>query len=205
MPPVTTPHDLLVLHGLRVVGFCDIERLTEATGLNHDEVESELIDLAVAGLVTRTPGPFGGWGPTEAGRISDAERVGAELDRTGARDLAVRTHKAFEELNPEALDLCGAWQLRPLDGVVTANDHTDPAYDARVLAAFADLERRRDDVCADLALALSRFGRYRVRLSEALERAHAGELDRVADATDSFHTVWSQLHEDLLATLGIPR
>lgn len=205
MTPVTTPHDLLVLHGLRVVGFCGVERLAEATGLDRDDVESELIDLAVAGLVTRTPGPFGGWGPTEEGRAADAERIGLELDRSGARDLAARTHRAFEELNPEALDLCGAWQLRPLDGVVTANDHTDPAYDARVLAAFVDLERRRADVCADLVLPLPRFGRYRLRSTGALERAHAGELDKVADATDSFHTVWSQLHEDLLATLGVPR
>ncbi|SIO90047.1 hypothetical protein BQ8420_24690 [Nocardiopsis sp. JB363] len=205
MPPVTTPPDLLVLHGLRVVGFCGLERLAEATGLSHEDVESELIDLAVSGLVTRVPGPFGGWGPTEAGRAADAERVSAELDRAGARDLAADTHEAFEELNAEALDLCGAWQLRPLDGVVTANDHTDAAYDARVLEALADLELRTADVCAELALALPRFGRYRVRLARALERARAGELDQVADGTDSFHTVWSQLHEDLLATLGIPR
>jgi hypothetical protein len=27
----------------------------------------------------------------------------------------------------------------------------------------------------------------------------------VADSTESYHTVWFQLHEDLLATLGMPR
>jgi hypothetical protein len=27
----------------------------------------------------------------------------------------------------------------------------------------------------------------------------------VTDSTESYHIVWFQLHEDLLATLGIPR
>jgi hypothetical protein len=32
-----------------------------------------------------------------------------------------------------------------------------------------------------------------------------GALDYVADNLESYHSVWFQLHEDLLATLGIPR
>jgi hypothetical protein len=30
-------------------------------------------------------------------------------------------------------------------------------------------------------------------------------LEYVSDSTESYHAVWFQLHEDLLATLGIPR
>lgn len=55
------------------------------------------------------------------------------------------------ELNPELLDLCTAWQLRPVDGVQTLNDHTDPGYDARVLDLFADLDQRLATGCADLS------------------------------------------------------
>ena len=44
-----------------------------------------------------------------------------------------------------------------------------------------------------------------MRLFEALTRAYAGALGYVADNMDSYHSVWFQLHEDLLATLGIPR
>lgn len=106
---------------------------------------------------------------------------------------------------PEPLELCRAWQLRPSDGDVAVNDHSDPAYDARVLGRFADLHERALPVCHDLEAALPRFGRYRSRLTHALDRARAGELAYVTDTTTAYHTVWAELHEDLLATLGIPR
>ena len=85
------------------------------------------------------------------------------------------------------------------------NDHSDPGYDARVLDRLTDLDRRAEAVCADLSAAMLRFRRYRVRLGDALARARSGALDYVTDSTASYHTVWFQLHEDLLATLGIPR
>jgi hypothetical protein len=50
-----------------------------------------------------------------------------------------------------------------------------------------------------------RFGRYRVRLSDALARARSGAGGYVTEEMASYHSVWFQLHEDLLATLGIPR
>lgn len=48
---------LLVLHTLRCIGFA---RIAGATGMRESDVESELIDLAVAGLVTHFAGEFGG-------------------------------------------------------------------------------------------------------------------------------------------------
>lgn len=147
MPPVTTPHDLLVLHGLRVVGFCDIERLAEATGLNHDEVESELIDLAVAGLVTRTPGPFGGWGPSEAGRISDAERVGAELDLALARLESVTGRTFGDPGGPDrALTVSvrsGASVSMPgmMDTVLGLGTGSDPGEEVRAAVVARSLGR----------------------------------------------------------------
>ena len=183
--------DLLVLHALRCIGFAGLPRIAAATGLPESDVESELIDLAVAGLVTHVPG---GWGLTEAGRAADAVRIAAELD---SRKAAVsQAYERFLLLNPELLDLCTAWQLRSV---------TDPAAERRVLGLLADLDRRAAVVCADLAAALPRFGRYRVRLAGALARVHAGDLDYVTDNFEAYHTVWFQLHEDLLATLGIPR
>ncbi|RAY14037.1 transcriptional regulator [Actinomadura craniellae] len=201
----STSADLLVLHALRCVGFVELARVAEAVGLPEADVESELIDLAVAGLVTRVPGAFGGWGVTDAGRVADAERISVELDAAGARAAVARAFEGFLVLNPELLDLCTAWQMRSVDGVVTSNDHSDPAYDARVLGRLADLDRRADVVCADLSAVLSRFRRYRVRLTDALTRVRSGELEYVVDHLSSYHTVWFQLHEDLLVTLGIPR
>ncbi|MEU4623877.1 transcriptional regulator [Actinoplanes sp. NPDC023801] len=197
--------DLLVLHTLRCLGFTDPARVADAAALTEADAESRLIDLAVEGLVTRTPGPFGGWGLTEAGKSEDARLVAAELAAAGTRDAVTGAFERFLVLNPELLDLCTAWHMRPVHGVTEVNDHTDAGYDARVLARFADLDRRAADVCADLGTALPRFARYRERLTAALARATAGELEHLADTTTSYHNVWFQLHEDLLVTLGIPR
>lgn len=203
--PHSTSIDLLVLHTLRCMGFTALSRLAETAGLPEADAESELIDLAVAGLVTRVPGEFGGWGLTEAGRAADAERISAELDAAGARAAVTQAFDGFLVLNPELLDLCTAWQLRPVDGVATMNDHTDAAYDARVLDRFVEFDQRADVVCTALSRAMPRFGRYRTRLTDALTRARSGELDYLTDGMASYHAVWFQLHEDLLVTLGIPR
>lgn len=196
--------DLFVLHALRCVGTAGLARVASFTGFDESDVESELIDLAVAGLVTHHKG-FGGWALTESGRVADAERTKAELESAGTRPALAEAFDAFLVLNPELLDLCTAWQVRSADGVTTINDHSDAAYDARVLALFTDFHARAVVVIAALADAVPRFGRYDARLSEALDRAQAGELERLADTIDSCHTIWAELHEDLLATLGIAR
>ncbi|TDB95750.1 transcriptional regulator [Nonomuraea longispora] len=195
-----------VLHALRCAGHAGLARVSAVTGLDESEAESELIDLAVAGLVTHLADGFDVWGLTEAGRVADAEWIAGELEAGGARPAVAAAYERFLVLNPELLDLCTAWQLRRIDGVMVVNDHDDPAYDTRVLGRFADFDRRAALVCAELAAALPRFGRYRTRLAEALDRAHSGELEYVANhVASSYHIVWAQLHEDLLATLGIPR
>jgi len=206
--PGTGDH-LLVLHALRCGGYAGIDRVAAATGLSASDIESELIDLAAKGLVTHLGGDLDIWGDvwglTDAGHAADAERIAGELDSVGARDAVRAAYERFLVLNPELLDLCTAWQLRPVDGVTTVNDHNDRAYDARVLERFAELHERAVPVCSELEAALPRFGRYRSRLAGALDYARAGELNHVTDNTTSYHAVWAQLHEDLLATLGIPR
>jgi len=58
----------------------------------------------------------------------------------------------------------------------------------------------------ELADSLPRFGDYQEKFSAALARARAGQVQWVAGVgLLSCHTVWMQLHEDLLSTLGISR
>ena len=199
MTPPESPHstgtDLLVLHALRCVGFAGLARVAAATGLPEPDAESELIDLARAGLVTHLAGTFGGWGLTPAGRAADAVRIAEELEASGGRTAVADAYDDFLVLNPELLDLCTAWQLRP----------AGPAYEARVLDRLTDFDQRAGVVCAALSAPLPRFLRYRVRLTGALTHARSGALEYVTDSVESYHAVWFQLHEDLLATLGIPR
>lgn len=196
---------LLVLHALRCMGFAGLARIAEATGLDEAGVEAELLDLAVAGLASHLSGSFGGWGLTEAGKAVDAERIAAELDASGAKPAVEDAYAAFLVLNPELLEICAAWQSPASQGAAQPAGTGGRMHESRVLDRLADLHRRVQPVCGDLATALARFGPYRVRLAGALARAQAGETEFVTDGTSSYHSVWFQLHEDLLVTLGIPR
>jgi hypothetical protein len=50
---------------------------------------------------------------------------------------------------------------------------------------------------------LPRFAYYRTRLLAALEKAEAGNIQWVSSPTiESYHTLWFELHEDLLRLLG---
>ncbi|GAA0941505.1 transcriptional regulator [Actinocorallia libanotica] len=202
--PQTDPR-LLVLHALRCAGACGLARLRAVTGLDAARLDFVLIDHTVDGLTARVSDDPPCWRLTDAGRAEHARLIADELAAAGARASVEAAFDRFLVLNPELLDLCTAWQLRTVDGAMVANDHGDAAYDARVLDRFADLDRRAAAVCAELDEVLPRFGRYRVRLAEALDRASSGALEYVTDSTTSYHTVWAEWHEDLLLTLGRSR
>lgn len=175
-----------VLHALRCIGAVGSAGVADAAGVSESDAESELIDLAVDGLVTFERGAFGGWRITALGKATDDKTMADELDASGVRAAVEAAYRGFLELNPELLDLCTAWQLRTAE--VT-----------RIVERFADLHAR----CSALLLAtpLPRFERHRTGLGEALGRARAGQTDWL----DSYHTRWFRLHEDFLVTLGIPR
>ena len=72
--------------------------------------------------------------------------------------------------------------------------------------AVYDLHAEVVPICNDLGAALHRFGGYGARLSHALDRVRGGDTDWFTKPMiDSYHTVWFELHEDLLVTLGIDR
>jgi hypothetical protein len=61
-------------------------------------------------------------------------------------------------------------------------------------------------VLAGLAATLARYSPFGPRLGGAIERIRAGEHDYVTKPIiDSYHTIWFELHEDLLTSLGIDR
>ena len=195
----------LVLHTLRCIGSTSAERIAGVCGLGGETVESELIDLAVDGLVGYEGGGYGGWSLTVAGQAADAAALTAELEDLGVREVVHAAHQRFEGLNAPVMQACSDWQLKRGVGGAVVNDHDDREYDDAVLARLATLDDRAQRLCASLGEAMQHFGRYGPRLGEAIDRALAGDVSYVADHVDGYHAVWFQLHEDLLATLGLPR
>jgi DNA-binding MarR family transcriptional regulator len=200
--PRSSDTRLLVLHGLRLKGFAEPEAVAELTGLAHDDVVKHLDALHDEGLVVHREGRVTGWQVTAAGRLEQERLLAEEVDDLGVRAAIEDAYRRFLALNGDLLDVCTAWQLR--DDVI--NDHADLAYDAGVVDRLNELHAHAEPILADLEATLDRYDGYRDRLDGALARLRDGETDWFTKPLiDSYHTVWFQLHEDLLNTLGIER
>jgi hypothetical protein len=197
---------LLVLHGLRLKGAAELDVLADAVGLPATEVETLLHALGHDRLVEHRSGPLTGWMLTTAGRAEHARLVGAEVDATDSRQVVTDVYRRFRALNAEVLTTCSRWQVRDVAGAPVRNDHSDASYDARVVADLERLHRQAGPLLDDLAATLDRYRPYGPRLSHAVERVSAGDGDWFTrPVMPSYHTVWFELHEDLLTTLGLDR
>jgi cytochrome oxidase assembly protein ShyY1 len=203
----STDLGLMVHLGVRLAPLVPRQRLAEVVGLPEAEVAERLDDLVAAQWVQFHAAEPSGWVLTTEGHRELSARLAAELDAAGLRQPMESAYQRFMALNTEVLAVCTDWQVRvTADGTLTVNDHADDAYDAAVVARVGALDDRAGPVCDDLAALLSRFANYRHRLGAARRRVELGDtqwIDR--PLIDSFHTVWFELHEHLLATLGIQR
>jgi DNA-binding MarR family transcriptional regulator len=205
MAPWSDPR-LLVLHGLRLKGLAGAVAIAESAGLPTADVEACLERLAADGLVVYRDRPVARWSLTPQGRAEHSRLVGREVDIAGVRPAIEGAYERFRALNTGVLDACSRWQVREIAGTAVVNDHRDPEYDARVVADLAALHNRVGPLCDDLASALERYRPYRRQLSRAVEKVEAGERDWFTKPVlPSYHTVWFELHEDLLTTLGLDR
>ncbi|HEY6812674.1 MAG TPA: transcriptional regulator [Propionibacteriaceae bacterium] len=207
MPDVSSP-ELLVLHGLRVKGMADSATVAERFALDRELVAELLLDYEALGWISRVWfADIDGWALTERGRVEDERRLAAELDETRTRSDVVAAHDVFVVLNSRFLSTITDWQIRPRPADrLAGNDHSDRGWDDRVLNDLRRVHHALLPVCERLTAALDRFGGYPERYEAALIRADGGERSWVSQPKiDSCHTVWMELHEDLLATLGLQR
>jgi hypothetical protein len=56
-----------------------------------------------------------------------------------------------------------------------------------------------------LGRVVPRFGGYRSRLADALDKISDDRAWLASPRCDSYHTVWMELHEDLLMPVGVSR
>jgi hypothetical protein len=156
-------------------------------------VESALIDAGVNGFVSRsTFAGTSGWLLSGAGRAENERLLAEELDLAGARSRVLAVHEDFTEFNEGVVNACGTLQL----GISSNQEATDVLIGA--LAAWRPLE-------AQLMRSLPRFGGYSDRLLRALKFSTEDASWLTGTDRDSFHRVWFEIHEDLIATLGIQR
>lgn len=197
---------LLVLHGARLKGFAEADAIALRVGVPADVAAAHLAEAEAAGWAKHRNGRRPGWMLTAEGRAEDEHLLAAELDGAGARPAITDAYERFLALNAELLATCTAWQTGPDAGGSALNDHTDGRHDREVIGRLRAVHGRVEPVADALAAVLSRFASYPRRLSHAWQQIQVGEHDWFTQPQiDSYHTIWFELHEDLLSTLGIPR
>lgn len=200
--------DLLVLHAVRILGFADDAAIAARFALDRAETSELLLDAEAHGWTSHTAfAGLAGWSLTERGRAENERLLAAELSATGGADEVREVHREFLPLNALLQSAATDWQLRPAaHDPLAANDHSDATWDTRVLDELASVEHGLGPLTGRLSAVLPRFRGYDTRFTAALRRARDGESGWV-DGTDvdSCHRVWFELHEDLIATLGLNR
>ncbi|HET6742801.1 MAG TPA: transcriptional regulator [Kribbella sp.] len=187
---------LLVLHAVRLLGFADTPAVAGRFDLSVDATQSALEDAEARGWVTYSSfAGTSGWSLTEDGRTENERLLHSEGDLKAVQEV----YDEFLPLNALLQQACTDWQLKPTStDPLAPNDHSDPDWDAGVLHELGALARALGPLNARLTL--PRFKGYDARFSHALGQ---GWVDR--SDVDSCHRVWFELHEDLIATLGLKR
>ena len=193
----------LVLHGLAIKKHADAAAVAAALGLDEAAVQAALDEAVAKGRAARAG---------EAYSLTPVARVALEgaYSRLFAAQRADATftaaHERFETINRDLKALMTAWQTIEIDGESVLNDHSNKDYDDRLIDRLGALHERAEAILQQLSGGLPRLAIYTRKLEAALEKAEDGAIEWVSGARiESYHTVWFELHEDLLRILGRTR
>ena len=181
-----------------------------------DPTEQALVSLVIRGMIRGTPDEaaagLAGQGlamtkgpitmPTPEGTAAAAKLLRLPPGSQEEQELD-KLFDGFLPINRRLRDVCSAWQTRP-DGM--PNDHSDGAYDDTVRDRLDEVHSAIGPILRRMAAAQPRLAGYRPRLQEALDKFDDGESNWLASPLmDSYHTVWMQLHQELILMLGLSR
>jgi hypothetical protein len=189
--------ELKVLQAVRLKGRVIPDDVAGTVDASSKDVADTLRSAVEAGLLIE--------GKTvrlsEQGRSRLAELLTAER---GAIDPGViaAAYDDFRVINADFKAVVSDWQLKNGE----PNAHDDKAYDAGVLDRLGEVHERVTPLIATVAGQLPRLGHYSTKLSTALEKVRAGEtIWLTRPIVDSYHTVWFELHEELILAAGLTR
>jgi hypothetical protein len=193
----------LALHGLAIKKHAMPKDIAEIVGMDAERVASLLAEAESRGRVARTGGKFMLTAPAQVALRSEYSRVYADQRSSAAMNAA---YDDFEKINVLLKHLITDWQTMDVGGEKLPNDHSNKDRDQKIIDRLGDLHERSEPILKRMAAGLPRLGIYMEMLTAALEKAEDGAIEWVSDARiASYHTVWFELHEDLLRALGRKR
>ena len=208
MPTADTPRDSdylsrdTLLRLLAIKGFATPDALGDIFATTEENVAATVDLLSADGLTEM----MGTMYKLSADGQSVAKMLLADDRKTWGPQRAELALDAFVALDGRMKEIVTAWQMRDAEGEVTLNDHTDPEYDASVLARFEEFHREAVGWLEPVTGELERLQHYATRLSSAADKVARGDHQYIASPRcDSYHNVWFELHEDLIRLAGRTR
>ncbi|MCZ6545835.1 MAG: pyruvate, phosphate dikinase [Chloroflexi bacterium] len=123
----------------------------------------------------------------------DAERAGIDAD--AIKDAYTR----FDALNSHFKELVSDWQRTSAEG------HSDDQW-SELVASVESLHAGFEPILQDVVALCPRLAPYRARFTDALVALRGGDASMLASPLkDSYHTVWFELHEELIDLCGLKR
>jgi hypothetical protein len=201
--PALAKSDYDVLNVVALKKMAAAPTVAHVTGHEPAEVERVFDDLAERGLVVIAGGAAL---PTDdADPVLKAAAGVIYAHVRSDPDIAGLVEK-FETINARFLTTMSSWQQIDVGGRKVVNDHSDPAYDEKVIERLDRLVLRLNPLMTALAVHDERFGLYPRRFRGALDGIASGRHELVSSPTeDSVHNIWFEFHEDLLRTIGRER
>lgn len=189
--------ELAVLQAVRLKGRVTRPDLAATLGSDPAAINEAVDQLTASGLlVDAATLRISPTGRTRLTELLAEER--SDADPT----VLTAVYDDFRSINREFKKLVTDWQLK--DG--QPNTHDDAEYDAAVLARLEAIHQRVELTVDAAAAQLPRLHAYATKLVAALGKVQAGEnawLTR--PLIDSYHTVWFELHEELILAVGLTR
>ncbi|MEY8014979.1 MULTISPECIES: MarR family transcriptional regulator [Mycobacterium] len=135
------------------------------------------------------------------GRTRLGELLAAERRKANHAAVEAAYHD-FRSVNADFKALVTDWQLRNGE----PNAHDDGEYDSAVLARLADVHERVMPIATAVAAEVPRLAAYSDKLAAALAKVQSGQTTWLTQPLiDSYHTVWFELHEELILAAGLTR
>ncbi len=201
-PAAAGPAHEDVLRMLLVKGYATPDALATCMFCTVDQAADVLDRLSADGLAEISAGAFR---LSADGRATASELIATDRERWGT-DAATAALDAFLALDGRVKETVTAWQMRDVGGSPTFNDHADSDYDRGVLERLTALHADATAWLHPLTERLGRLASYEARLDRAATCVLDGDTAYVASPrVDSYHSVWFELHEDLIRLAGRTR
>lgn len=191
-----------IIRVVLIKGLVSPDDLAPVMFTTPDEVGTILGSIVADGLADPVGGMFQ---LTAHGKAVGAEGIAADRELWGAEN-AEHALDGLLPLDHRMKEIVTSWQMREFNGQQIINDHTDEVHDSTVLAEFRSLHADASKWLRTLVDGLPRLGAYLARLERAAGMVDGGDSAYLASPrVDSYHSVWFELHEDLIILAGRTR